>query len=141
MKRMKLSRDLVEDTYKSMCMAITHSTIGETDNASGVMEDVLPPELRPFLAVKACRDVAGMSFIAGTVFGIKLERAKRRISEATHRGVFFPENPARLEMSTSHRPPLATLRNPDDGGSTHLASLAVLRHHVTRLFARNSLVT
>jgi len=82
MKRMELGKAFVEDTYKAMRLAVTHSTIGETDNASGVMEDVLPPELRPFLAVKACRDVAGLSFIAGTVFGIKLERAKRRISEA-----------------------------------------------------------
>lgn len=75
---LNVSDDFVLSSYKAMQMAILNMTLKECSDAGAIVGDVIPDDLKPFLNIHACNDIAGIAFCAGIVYGIRLERMKNK---------------------------------------------------------------
>lgn len=65
-------------TFKHMIMAIANATLNDLKEAGSTVCDIVPETMKPFLNIQTCRGIAGMGFIAGTVYGTRMERARRK---------------------------------------------------------------
>ena len=66
------------DPLEYMRAAIDNATLDELKEAGATVYDLVPETMKPFLNIRTCRDIAGMGFIAGTVYGTRMERARRK---------------------------------------------------------------